>query len=95
MTHGDDLPTIRMRPVEGVGQACRIIPLPGAGHVILEGPADIVAIVRLAPLGIPEQPAAMCVVPDVDDIGPTLDWVRVVVQDRYGTPSGAVRRSSP
>jgi hypothetical protein len=77
-----------MRPVPGVGQACRIIPLPDAGDVILEGPADILAIVRLAPLAVPGQPAAVCVVPDVDDIGPTLDWVRVVVQGRYGTPPG-------
>ncbi|MEU5978507.1 hypothetical protein [Streptomyces sp. NPDC047315] len=87
MTQSDMLRTVRMSPVWGVGQACRIIHLPGAGDVVLEGPADILDTIRLAPCGEvlgeqrPLDPAA---------VAAALDFVRVQLQAAYDGPELAV-----
>lgn len=75
-----------MRPVPGVAQACRIVPVPGRGDVILEGPADFLEGVRLAPLDDDEPGRAgrSWLSGDDEAAGATLDWVRVLVQSRYG-----------
>lgn len=84
MTYGETLRTIRMRPVAGVGQACRIIPLPGDGDVILEGPADVLDVVRLVRLPDDDGP-----VTDRDPLpdGADLDWVRVMLRAVHGRPT--------
>lgn len=89
------LPTIRMRPVPGVAQACRIVPVPGGGDVILEGPADTLSAIRLA--RISSRPPSFAVLPDVDEqaTGAMLDWLRVLLQSRHGAghPPGPVPRT--
>lgn len=74
-----------MRPVPGVAQACRIVPVPGNGDLILEGPADFLDGIRLAPLDDgPGRSGCSWLAGDDAAAGATLDWVRVLVQSRYG-----------
>ncbi|MFI7278506.1 hypothetical protein [Streptomyces sp. NPDC049879] len=88
MSSRPELRTIRMRPVPGVGQACRIVALPGDGDVVLEGPADVLDGVRLARLvDPPDFPEARPRGMSAAEAGATLDWVRVQVQARFGGPT--------